>query len=196
MGGACASPLSRRSDGPSGDRGPILAVTDDSSTCHDQPPVACSLRLPRDSPLSLVIVNELVQRSGGGAPPVIRGAGSFGSGGPSVAMRRYLSHNQRHNAKVHAENAIGWRWAAIRLMRQTRRRRAIKKSARASAGDRHPCKASGMPISTPPFPRVRSDDLMASHRDDRHGARRGQGANPANIHICDPGCDRRVNLSV
>ena len=122
------------------------------------------MRLPRDSPLSLVIVNELVQRSGGGAPPVISGAGSFGSGGPSVAMRRYLSHNQRHNAKVHAENAIGWRWAAIRLMRQTRRRRAIKNSARASAGDLHPCKASGMPISTPPFPRVRSDDLMASPR--------------------------------
>ena len=139
------------------------------------------MRLPRDSPLSLVIVNELVQRSGGGAPPVISGAGSFGSGGPSVAMRRYLSHNQRQTAKVHAENAIGWRWAAIRLMRQTRRRRAIKKSARASAGDRHPCKASGMPISTPPLPRVRSDDLVASHRDDRHGARRGEGANPANI---------------
>ena len=120
------------------------------------------MRLPRDSPLSLVIVNELVQRSGGGAPPVISGAGSVGSGGPSVAMRRYLSHNQRHNAKVHAENAIGCRWAAIRLMRQTRRRRAIKNSARASAGDRHRCKASGMPILTPRFPRVRSDDLMTS----------------------------------
>eukprot|EP00964_Phaeocystis_antarctica_P103263 scaffold68543_cov55-Phaeocystis_antarctica.AAC.3 len=58
----------------------------------------------------------------------------------------------------------------MRLTRPTRRRRAIKTSTRASAGDRHFCKASGMPIfplwwqrlrSGAPVPVAPTKDLLA-----------------------------------